>query len=92
MALCASCHSIWKNATGPQLANMVDNDFWAADSSRMVLFLREPGKALKRWSYLTELMKSYNGMVHPAFPQLGKSDILEIIAYIIASKTTRVIY
>lgn len=75
---CASCHSIYKDLTGPALENF--NERFPMED--FMLFIKDPEKAIKKQPYLQALAKKYNSTAHPAFTKLTKHDLDDITEYI----------
>lgn len=77
---CASCHTIFRNATGPKLNSVIENKQWA-DHKQLYKWIRNPEAFMKTNSYARELKKMYGSMM-TAFPNLTDEEIDSIIGYI----------
>ena len=78
---CASCHILNKHATGPNLCRFADRGPWTKREN-IYQWIRNPMAFMKKDQYTKELKKSFGGAMMPAFPDLSKEDIDEIINYI----------
>jgi hypothetical protein len=76
---CASCHSIFKNQTGPAL---LDIDQRWPDRRKLYQFIRHPMPLLNKDPYLIKLKEEYGNITHLAFPALSDGSIESILNYI----------
>ncbi len=77
---CASCHSIFKEGTGPALAGFEDRHKWA-DRKELYKWIRNPSAYIVNDAYTRGLKDKY-GSVMTAFPELSDTDIDAIAGYI----------
>jgi cytochrome c2 len=76
---CASCHLVFKNATGPALSGVTKRGPWS-DSIKLYLYIRKP-ESFSQSKYIDSLRKMY-GFNHMAFPDLTDEEISAILRYI----------
>ncbi len=76
---CASCHLVFKNATGPALSGVTERGPWS-DSIKLYSYIRKP-ELFSRSKYIDSLRKMY-GSTHMAFPELIDDEISAILRYI----------
>ena len=74
---CASCHSMFKDGTGPAMAGV--NERWP-DKKELFEFIRNPWLVVKRNAYARKLKEKYKSMM-TAF-SLTDSEIQSILDYI----------
>ena len=79
MSKCASCHAIFRDATGPALAGITERRPWV-DSSNLYSYIRTPKKFDKN-DYVQKLRKLY-GSNHLGFPDLTNEEIRSILIFI----------
>jgi mono/diheme cytochrome c family protein len=77
---CASCHSVFKNLTGPALAGLEQRGPWS-DRKQLYKWIRNPEVFMKSNSYTSELRKQY-GSVMTAFSTITDEEIDAIVAFI----------
>lgn len=77
---CASCHSLFKDMTGPGLLGFEDRGSWS-DRSKLYEWIKNPGAFMKKNKYTRELKTKY-GSVMTAFPDLTENEIDAIVEYI----------
>jgi cytochrome c2 len=80
---CQSCHSLFKELTGPALAGVSANPFWN-DPQKMAVYLRSPG-SLENDGYIKALRKKF-GSRHMAFPDIKDEEVIAILNYIGANE------
>jgi cytochrome c2 len=78
---CAACHTIGKNATGPDLQGFEEKGPWA-ERKNVYKWIRNPMEFMKKNEYTQNLKKAFSGTMMTAFPDLSNEDIDEIISYI----------
>jgi hypothetical protein len=81
---CASCHSIYKDLTGPSLENFHER----FPMELFTQFMKAPEEAVKQDPYLHLLAEKYNYTAHPSFSKLSNSEVGEIIDYVKQSSRT----
>jgi cytochrome c1 len=77
---CASCHNIFRDATGPKLISVIENEQWV-DRKQLYKWIRNPEAFMKTNSYTRELKKMYGSMM-TAFPNLTDEEIDAIVEYV----------
>jgi mono/diheme cytochrome c family protein len=77
---CASCHSIFKDMTGPALTGFEERGLWA-DRNKLYQWIKNPVSFIRKEPYVQELKKKY-GSVMTAFPDITNEDIDAIAMYI----------
>ena len=82
---CASCHLIFKNATGNALAGVENR--WP-DKKELFAFIRNPEMIISKNSYVRKLKDEY-GSVMTAFPDLTDDEIQAILDYIKVSERAK---
>jgi cytochrome c2 len=81
---CNSCHLLFKDATGPDLTRITDNDQWS-DRKKLYAWIRNPAAFMKNDVY-TQQMKERFGSVMTAFPDLTDKEIDAIVEYIAGTR------
>jgi cytochrome c2 len=84
---CASCHSIFKDMTGPALANVEKR--WP-DKKELFAFIRNPGAVMQRNIYARKLKEKYGSMA--LVFMLTDPEIESILAYIRREEKGRIVY
>jgi Cytochrome c len=87
LSKCASCHSIFKDMTGPALMNFEERGAWA-DRKKLYEWIRNPGAFMSDDPYTKGLKAKYGSMM-VAFPDITNEDINAICDYINQSKEVR---
>lgn len=77
---CQSCHSIFKELTGPALAGFEDRGPWK-DRNKLYEWIRNPSMFMANNSYVQELKKKYGSMMS-AFPDITNTEIDFIADYV----------
>lgn len=77
---CASCHNLFKDATGPSLVGFENRGNWA-DRKNIYSWVRNPSLYMKNDSYTRNLKTAYNSMM-TGFPDLTNEEIDAICEYI----------
>lgn len=77
---CASCHQLFKDATGPGLLGLEKRGTWS-DRKNLYSWIRNPAAFMKNDKYTQELKASYGSMMQ-AFPDLSDMEIDAIVDYI----------
>jgi cytochrome c1 len=77
---CASCHNIFKDATGPKLNGVIENEQWS-DRKQLYKWIRNPEAFMKNDPYTKELKERF-GSIMTAFPNLTDEEIDSIVEYI----------
>ena len=80
MSKCASCHTLFKNMTGPGLAGVIERGPWT-DRKELYKWIRNPEKYMQTNTYTAELKRQF-GTVMQAFPNLTDEEIDLIVEYI----------
>ncbi len=76
---CASCHLIFRDATGPALAGVTERIPWL-DSKKLYRYIRQP-ELFGKSRYIDSLRQIY-GSNHSGFPDLTDEEISAIFKYI----------
>lgn len=76
---CASCHLVFKNATGPALFGVTAREPWT-DSKKLYKYIRQPESFGK--SKYVDSLRQMNGSIHTGFPDLTDDEIGAILIYI----------
>jgi mono/diheme cytochrome c family protein len=77
---CASCHSLFKDLTGPALAGVTER---IPDRKLVYKWVRNPGAILKSGNvYFNTLKKRFGGVQMTSFEDLSDAEIDAIISYI----------
>lgn len=77
---CASCHSIFKDLTGPALGGVQGR---ISDKKLLYKWVRNPAGVLKSGNiYFNELKKRFGGVVMTSFSSLSDQEIDAIISYV----------
>ena len=79
MSKCASCHSIFKDMTGPALSEVVERGPWK-DSSKLYNYIRNPESIINN-KYIDTLRMKF-GSHHLGFPDLTDAEIKAILNHI----------
>jgi mono/diheme cytochrome c family protein len=79
-AKCASCHNIFKQSTGPALADVEFREPWN-DRKRIYEFIRNPSGFMSTDRYTQHLKAQYGSMM-TAFPGLGTEGTNAVLDYI----------
>lgn len=86
---CASCHIMFKDATGPDLSAAIDGEQWS-DRKKLYAWIRNPAAFMKNDAYTQNLKKLYKaGMT--AFPDLTDEEIDAIVEYVRSRKKVEVV-
>ena len=80
MSKCASCHNVFKDATGPKLGGLEERHKWA-DHNELLAWVNNPGAYIARDPYTQGLLAQYKSMM-TGFPDLKLADIDAIVSYI----------
>lgn len=78
---CASCHSVFKDLTGPHLAGVESRGPWS-DRKQLYAWIHNPSKFMQTDPYTQGLKQQFGGVVMTAFPQLSEKEIDAVISYI----------
>lgn len=76
---CQSCHSIFKDLTGPALHTVGSNPFWT-DNKKIAAYLRNP-RAFLRYDYIKGLRKKFDSG-HTAFPEISDEEVESVMNYV----------
>jgi mono/diheme cytochrome c family protein len=80
-ANCASCHSAYKDATGPALKGSLAR--WNNDTNRLWAFIRNPKEALKEKDpRVNAMFEKYKPTIMTAFPMLTNDELKDLFYYI----------
>jgi mono/diheme cytochrome c family protein len=80
MSKCASCHNIFKDATGPGLIGFTERGPWA-ERKNIYAWIRNPQKFMQTNEYTRGLQQQYNAVM-TAFPDMSNEEIDAVIEYI----------
>jgi Cytochrome c len=80
MGKCASCHQVFKPATGPALMNLEERNVWA-DHNKILEWAHNPTAYMAKDPY-TQGLKAQYGSVMQAFPDLTIKEVDAIVSYI----------
>lgn len=78
--LCASCHNLYKDMTGPSLAGFEERGPWS-DRKKLYEWIKNPASFIKNDDYTQSLQKKYGSLMQ-GFPDLPETAIDEIVNYI----------
>lgn len=78
---CASCHSVFKDLTGPALGGVTTRGPWT-DRKKLYDWVHNPSKFLESDPYTQGLKAKYNGVVMTAFASLSEKEIDAVIDYV----------
>jgi Cytochrome c/Cytochrome c7 and related cytochrome c len=80
---CASCHQIFKDATGPKLGGVTESEFYGGDMTKIYNWIRNVNALLKSDAHFKGLQDQYKSIM-TQFPEsdLSNKDIDAIFAYI----------
>jgi cytochrome c2 len=79
-AVCASCHSIFRDGTGPAMKDVEYRGPWN-DRKNIYSFVRDPGRFMAQDRYTQDLKRKFGSMM-TGFPDLSDDDINAVLAYI----------
>lgn len=77
---CGSCHRLFGNAVGPQLAEALGKEPWT-DRKQLYKWIRSPVEFMKTNEYTRELKKTWGSMMQGS-PNLTDEEIDAIVEYI----------
>jgi mono/diheme cytochrome c family protein len=80
LANCASCHTIFKNSTGPALIDFEKRGPWG-DRQKLYQWIRNPAVFMESDEYTRNLKKAYGSMM-TSFPNISNEEIDAICNYI----------
>ncbi len=80
---CAVCHTIFKDLTGPRLADILERGPWA-DRQQLYKWIRNPEAFMQKDLYTRKLKEQF-GSVMTAFPGITDGEIDAIVEYITAA-------
>lgn len=80
MNKCASCHTLFKDMTGPALSGFTERGPWA-DRKVVYEWVRDPAGFMKKNVYAADLKKKYTTMMQ-AFPGITNEEVDAICEYI----------
>lgn len=87
MSRCASCHSLFKDGTGPGLFGFEDRGSWA-DRNKLYEWIKKPSEFMKKDPYTKELQKQYGSMM-TGFLDITRDEVDAIADYIIQAGEQR---
>ena len=87
---CASCHNVFKDGTGPRLAQVTERGPWK-DSKKLYKYIRESASFQKN-KYIDSLRNVYGVSYHIEFSDLNDNEIMAILQYINIEYTEPVVY
>lgn len=77
---CASCHQVFKPATGPALMNLEERHTWS-DHDQLLSWIQNPAAYMASDPYTQGLKAQYGSMMQ-AFPDIKKEEVDAIVSYI----------
>ncbi|MGC4035681.1 MAG: cytochrome c [Chitinophagaceae bacterium] len=77
---CASCHQIYKDATGPNFIGFEERGPWK-DRTKLYAWIRNPSKFMETDAYTKGLKEKYGSMM-TAFPDITDQEVDAIVNYI----------
>ena len=77
---CASCHSVFKDMTGPALQGFEERGPWS-DRNKLYSWIRNPEAFMKSDPY-TKALKSKYGAMMSSFPNITNEEIDAIVAFL----------
>ena len=80
MSKCASCHHIFRNATGPSLSRFTEREPWT-NRQNVYDWIRNPAAFMKNNEYASDLFRQYGTMMQ-AFPDITNEEIDTIVEYL----------
>lgn len=87
MSRCASCHSLFKDGTGPGLLDFQERGQWA-DRTQLYEWVKNPLAFMKKDPYTRELKKQYGTMM-TGFPDITRDEVDAIADFLIQSGAQR---
>jgi mono/diheme cytochrome c family protein len=78
---CASCHSVFKDLTGPALGGVTTRGPWT-DRKKLYDWVHNPSNFMKSDPYTQGLKAQFGGAVMTAFPSLSEKEIDAVIDYV----------
>jgi len=83
---CASCHSLFKNLTGPGLMGFEERGPWS-DRTSFSKWLKNPAAFMRDDPYTAQLKKVYGSMMQ-AFPDFSNEEVNSIYDYLLEAGST----
>jgi cytochrome c2 len=81
MTNCASCHNVFKDATGPMLGTVLERDPYNGDISKIIHWVQNAGSMMDTDPYYKGLQAKFGSRM-TTFSSLSDKDITAIIDYI----------
>jgi mono/diheme cytochrome c family protein len=78
---CASCHSVFKDLTGPALGGVTSRGPWT-DRKKIYEWVHNPSKFMTTDPYTQGLKQKFNGVVMTSFDNLSTKEIDAVIDYV----------
>lgn len=78
---CASCHSVFKDLTGPALGGVTSRGPWT-DRKKIYEWVHNPSKFMTTDPYTAGLKQKFNGVVMTSFDGLSTKEIDAVIDYV----------
>jgi mono/diheme cytochrome c family protein len=78
---CASCHSVFKDLTGPALGGVTTRGPWT-DRKKLYDWVHNPTKFMNTDPYTQGLKQKFGNAVMTPFPQLSEKEIDAVIDYV----------
>jgi mono/diheme cytochrome c family protein len=78
---CASCHSVFKDLTGPALGGVTSRGPWT-DHKKLYEWVHNPSKFMASDPYTQGLKQKFGGVVMTAFENLSEKEIDAVIDYV----------
>ena len=77
---CASCHALFKDGTGPALANLEERHTWS-DHKELLSWIKNPSAYMAKDAY-TQGLKAKFGSMMQAFPDITQAEVDAIVTHI----------
>ena len=78
---CASCHSVFKDLTGPALGGVTSRGPWT-DHKKLYEWVHNPPKFMASDAYTAGLKQKFGGVVMTSFDALSEKEIDAVIDYV----------
>jgi mono/diheme cytochrome c family protein len=78
---CASCHNVFKDATGPALGGVTTRGPWT-DRKKLYEWVHNPAKFMATDPYTQDLKQKYGGAMMSSFSQFSEKEIDAVIDYV----------
>jgi mono/diheme cytochrome c family protein len=84
---CASCHAVFKDITGPKLADVLEKEPWT-DRKQLYKWIRNPEAFMKTNAYTRELKKQYGSLMTAFGDNITDDEIDAIFEYVAAASVS----